>query len=443
MFFSLQPVQKPIRNVRSARDELDETMFQAVVDGDLEQLKVTLAKVPINLDDRLRAGYPLLIYACSEGHPHIVEYLIWKGATINMEVDSYTPLMMACRSEKDSDRITEIVKQLLDNGAVINQSNLYGDTPLIFACQNGHTEVVRLMVKDASLDACNNQFGNSAIFFAVEKNYLEIVKILLEHGASYNITNLKGYLPKAIAEMHGFSDIVDLFPKEEEQYQIPCSFLTPQHYTDLVPGVLGKPNSPPYFYRVREILIGLQLETLLPTFAKASTSLPQFLTMNEQNLEAAGVTFPVLQKKVLSGLFTFHEYAWSKESVSSLTKGSYVDSYHVYSMLAGHMQHLVVLRCSLVFLYQLMKDRNVTNVDAKKMLKVARALDSYLRELNKVHRMIKEVRRTSAAHLLDDVTPEKAQAKPKQNVFLMKLVKYSTVIGVVTLVGILLKSKLK
>lgn len=419
-------------------------MYQAVVDGDLDRLEEALKQVPINLDDRLRAGYSLLMYACLEGHPHIVRYLIENGATVNMEIESYTPLMMACRSEIDSKFVTEIVKDLLENGAVINQSNLYGDTPLIFACQNGHTEVVKLIVKEASLDACNNQFGNSAIFFAVEKNYHEIVKILLESGASYNITNLKGYLPKVIAEMHGFSDIVDLFPVEEEQYQIPTNYISLQHYTDLVPGILRKPTAPSYFYRVREILNGLQLETLIPTLAKNGISLPQFLTMNEQKLQEAGIDLPILQKMVMHGLLRFHAYKWSKESVSSLTKKSpYLDTFHLYSIFAGHLQHLVVLRTSIVFLCQLIKDRNLQKMDVKKCLKILKALDSYVKELDKMFVFLEIIRRSSVEYLPDEITPEKARAKPVQNVFLSKMVKYSSVLGVVTLVGVFLKFKLK
>lgn len=418
-------------------------MHLALIAGDLEGLKLVLKQKPINLDDRFRSGYSLLMYACTEAHPHIVRYLIEKEATVNMEIESYTPLMMACRSEKDSDLVADVVKQLLDNGAVVNQSNLYGDTPLIFACQNGHTEVVKLMIKDASLDSCNNQLGSSAIFYAVEKNHMEIVKMLLEHGASYNIPNRKGYLPKVIAEMHGFSDIVALFPEEEEQYQIPATYTSPQNYTDMVPGILSKPIAPPYFYRIRQILNGLELETLLTTFAKSSTSLPQFLTMNEQKLQEAGVDLPILQKKVMHGLLKFHVHKWSKGSVSSLTKGSHVDTFHLYSMIAGHLQHLVVLQSTLVFLFQLIEDHDFPEVDATKAVKIVKALEGYLFELNKMFLFIEKIRRTSSEHLLEEITPEKAQAKPKQNTFLSKMIKYSSIFGAVTLFGIFLKSKLK
>uniref|UniRef100_A0A336LL94 CSON009948 protein n=1 Tax=Culicoides sonorensis TaxID=179676 RepID=A0A336LL94_CULSO len=439
-----RPKREPFQPIKSTQDELEETMYRALSDGDLEGLKLVLESVNINLDDRFRHGYSLLMYACMEAQAAIVKFLIEKGATVNMEIESYTPLMMACRSEGDSTSVAQIVKDLLENGAVINQSNIYGDTPLIFACQNGHTEVVKMMIKEASLDSTNNQTGNSAIFYAVEKNCLEIVKMLLEHGASYTIPNRKGYIPKVIADMHGFFDIVALFPKkEEEEYQIPTSYTTIRHYTDLVPGILHKPIAPPYFYRIREILIGLELEILHKPLAKADVSLPQLLTMNETKLEEVGVKLPILQKKLMLGLFKFHSHKWSKKSISSITNESRVDTFHVYSMMAGHLQHLVVLRSSLVFLFQLIKDRKFPEIEILKAVKILRALDKYLQELEKLFWYMEKIRQASPVTLIDEITPEKADVKPNRRMFLSKLTKYSAVFGVVTIVGLILRAKLK
>ncbi|XP_063705558.1 ankyrin repeat, SAM and basic leucine zipper domain-containing protein 1 [Culicoides brevitarsis] len=437
-----RPKQRAFRIVKTKQEELEEEMYQAIVDGDLQKLKSVLESVPINLDDTFRSGYTLLMYACVEAHPEIVRFLIEKGATVNMEVESFTPLMMACRAEKDSARVFDIVQQLMANGAVVNQSSVYGETPLIFACQNGHTEVVRLIIKEASLDACNNQLGNTAIFFAVEKNHLEIVKLLLEHGASYNITNRQGYLPKVIAEMHGFADIVDLFPKNEEIYQIPDTFLCYQHYTDQVPGLFGqKPAAPPYFYRIREILNGLELDSLLPLLAKSSTSLPQFLTMNEEKLSAAGIDLPIFQKKILHGLLRFHAHKWAKTSIAPLTKSSHVDHFHVFSMMAAHLQHLVVLRCSLVYILQLVKDHpTFPKPQIKEIWNVMKNLETYMQELHKIFVIIDKKRRVEPK--IDEITAEKAKKMPQKNVFTKKIVKFSSVLGVFALVGVFLIKKL-
>ncbi|EDX06151.1 GD10547 [Drosophila simulans] len=178
----------------------EQKLYDAVVDGDLTTMQQEMRSLVLQVDQPVKGGLNLLMLACREGHNKIVEWLVERaGANVNRQLDSVTPLMMACSTtHKDSCVVERIVGLLLRHGAVINVSDKYGMTPLMFASQNGFVGVVRLLIKDVSFDAVDNQ-GCTAIFHAIEKNHVEVVKLLVEAGANATIARNKGYPPIQVA----------------------------------------------------------------------------------------------------------------------------------------------------------------------------------------------------------------------------------------------------
>lgn len=76
------------------------------------------------------------------------------------------------------------VKELIAIGANIHSKDrLVGDTPLIFAANNGHLEVVRLLLTKGAKDL----YG--AIFNAASSGHIDIVKLLIEQGADLPALN--------------------------------------------------------------------------------------------------------------------------------------------------------------------------------------------------------------------------------------------------------------
>lgn len=76
------------------------------------------------------------------------------------------------------------VNALLDKGASVNLKSSYGQTPLFFACDRGHTEIVKLLVdRGADVNVEDTFYHASALSWAAQKNRTEIVKLLLDHGA--------------------------------------------------------------------------------------------------------------------------------------------------------------------------------------------------------------------------------------------------------------------
>ena len=102
------------------------------MNGHLKIVKL-LAENGANLDEKTNDGYTLLMNAVEKENSEIVDYLIKKGANVELanEKDGWTPLVYAIVRAN-----FKIVKLLVDNGANINVLCSYEGnalTPLMFA----------------------------------------------------------------------------------------------------------------------------------------------------------------------------------------------------------------------------------------------------------------------------------------------------------------------
>lgn len=395
-----------------------------------------------DINSQLRGSINLLMTACVSAYPNMVEYLLDKGAEVNLDIESQTPLIYACKSIEPTDRVVLVVEKLLAAGAVVNISNTYGDTPLIFACQNGHTRVVELLVTQASLDATNNQTGNSAIFYAIEKNCLDIVKILLENGASINIPNRRGYLPRSVAETHGFEDILKIFPKTEEKYIIPSHYLDYTHYRHMVPGILGPTDAPAYFNHIEPMLIGMEAQLLHENFAKAKVSLPELLSMTRKKLADIGVDLPFMQKKIMQGLFNFHRHPWNRKCIPA-SKMSRFDTFELYAMLAGDLQQFVVIRSGLIFLLNFDHDHNWPYPTNKHLGQILLLLELFHDQLTSLHNFVEGIKKNNLTERVDEITASKVDKfKKKKSRLHNVVINYSLAITVVCFIGFVIKRKM-
>ena len=164
--------------------------------------------------------------ACLKGHLKIVQFLLRKGADVNMKGNfGHTPLHRAIKIG-----YFDIFQELLAIKNIdINIVNDHGDTPLHTACMEDNEKMVRILLKKGAtffifrkfttplhwaaeqgdvaimqrlLEVGNiddvdvlNEFEETPLILACEHDHLEMVKFLLKRGAKLSIQGDAGYTP--------------------------------------------------------------------------------------------------------------------------------------------------------------------------------------------------------------------------------------------------------
>lgn len=347
---------KPARPVW--RVDSDQNLYDAVTNGDIEIIKAHLRQPSADIDRPLRGGNTLLHHACQHGHVEIVKCLLENGADPNRQVESITPLMSACSSGADGPVVEDIVKILVDKGAVVNVSNNHGVTPFMFACIHGHLEVVAFLIQAAFLEATDNQ-GWTALFHAIENNQPEVVSILVKAGADVNVANRKGYAPRQVAQFHGFYDILDILPAEEHQYTVPTNYLSYSSLSDHIPCLFLKTDVPAYFPDIDSILRNARLQRFLENFAKHKINLNQFLTMTDDKLSKIDISLPLHRKQILLALLRYHLEHWSTQSIARVKRKDRDSFYDILMIISNHLKNVVIISSSLEYIQQ--------NIEANKL----------------------------------------------------------------------------
>lgn len=132
--------------------DLSSELSDAICNGDLNQVKSILRKGHgVNQRMGKDGRYPLeLASYCYGGKPSIADYLIDRGANVNLHDDGYTALMWAIRSVdsvSDSDPMLKVVYRMMSKGAEVKyQDPTTGRTPLMLAASLGDAKLVKQML---------------------------------------------------------------------------------------------------------------------------------------------------------------------------------------------------------------------------------------------------------------------------------------------------------
>ncbi|KAH8319846.1 hypothetical protein KR074_007808, partial [Drosophila pseudoananassae] len=369
----------------------EQKLYDAVMDGDFDAVVREIKALLFHVDDSLKGGPTILMYACMNGQYELAEYLIENlSANVNQHVDSVMPLMLACDCQnKDDHLVDKLVRLLLRHGAVINVSDKYGMTPFMFACRNGFTNVVRMLIKEVSFDAVDNN-GCTPIFHAIEHNHIEVVKILIEAGVNATIANNKGYTPTQVAECHGYYDLIQLLPKAATSaYIVPSHFLGYNSLRDQIPRLFLKSDCPEYFQELNCILRSMEVQNTLQYFAEARISLAEFLVMDEQSLKEIGIQLPIYRNKIMKGILDFHLHHWSKKSIARVKKDGMDNFYEILMIAANHLQQLVILQASLKFVLKNQKAQKLGQPSETQLTILQSNLQGYRDVINEMSRTVK------------------------------------------------------
>ena len=167
--------------IQAASQEL----IQMAGDGNLMRVKDLVEYRGAHLNERdEHHGCTALYRAVQNRHAHVAEYLLRKGANVNISDSSLeTPLFKATRNN-----LYDLVRLLLLTGANPNTGNAWGDRPLFIASRCGFVAVAEaLLDAGADVNAVNVNEGNETpLFAAVLSRRPDIVKLLVSKGANVN-----------------------------------------------------------------------------------------------------------------------------------------------------------------------------------------------------------------------------------------------------------------
>ena len=157
-----------------------QTIFEALRKSDIEAVKALVEKSPQILDSRDNDGMTALHHAARDGNAVLVDYLIDKGAKIELQNNQgKTPLHLAATFDR-KDAVAALVKR----GAALETRDPYGRTAFILCTrERGGVATVKVLL-DAGADInARDKFGETALGLAAWRGKREFVDLLLEKGA--------------------------------------------------------------------------------------------------------------------------------------------------------------------------------------------------------------------------------------------------------------------
>jgi ankyrin repeat protein len=170
------------------------TLRQAVSGGDIEQLKLHIAR-GADLNKADKSNMTTLVQAILASRVEVVKVLVEAGANVDQASVLGPPLAVAAGRAK-----LEIAGVLVDGGADVNAKDRSGKTALISAAEMGQQELVELLVaKGADVNVTDKQ-GRTAL--TVARRFPDVADFLREKGATEPV-NAYGEGPYGRRSMEG------------------------------------------------------------------------------------------------------------------------------------------------------------------------------------------------------------------------------------------------
>ncbi len=138
------------------------------------------------------------------GEERLVELLESFGAKIEIDAsdNGWPSLVYVCRGDRGGN--SQVVKELLDQGADVNVTNYKGQTALHCAAKAGFVAPVRILLNRGARVNAQDREGDTPLHAACRssiKNHArlqEVVDLLLSKGADLSVKNRKGRTPKEV-----------------------------------------------------------------------------------------------------------------------------------------------------------------------------------------------------------------------------------------------------
>jgi len=224
----------------NARDPADfhQTVLMKAAQSGWEPIAAELIRAGADLNLLDDNGDTALHYSAQFGHPRVMKLLLDAGAKTDLQ-DKWkqTPLIMCASScNWDGFRVLmdhkvglelatphggtalryaagygqlAMVNELLAKGASANQATQNsGETPLINACEWGHSQVALALLSSGAEVNARDKSGRTALHHAISPILnIPLVELLLEKGADPKVADNSGTTPITRARLLGYEEL--------------------------------------------------------------------------------------------------------------------------------------------------------------------------------------------------------------------------------------------
>ena len=153
-----------------------------------------------------------LRYAVRMGHPQIATLLLNNGADLNQaNIFGETVLYWAIQAGEDQfvDLLTRLRQQRVELDAIIS-NKYYDDTPLLLAARQGNATVVEILLRAGADPNIADRQQETALLTASCNGDAAVVALLLAAGADVDLQNNNGQTAALVARGRGYHDIAQL-----------------------------------------------------------------------------------------------------------------------------------------------------------------------------------------------------------------------------------------
>ncbi len=190
-------------NVNFINDNGWTAMIEAADEGSLATAMVLFeAGADVNLKGA-RHTRSAAAMAASEGHAHVLEYLMEQGANWSETEGSTSPIHLAAEEGQ-----YDVLMMLLDRGVDVNIKDEHGRTALFYAVEEGQTSEVKLLLEKGADVNAKDELGRTALSFAAEEDQTTVAAMLLDAGAEADVKDESGRTPLDYAAEEGSEDLL-------------------------------------------------------------------------------------------------------------------------------------------------------------------------------------------------------------------------------------------
>ena len=195
---TLQSGSQEVLDQVNARDQggLTPLMYTAF-HGDVARARA-LVDAGAAVNEQSNDGSSPLMYAVPGGHA-VVDLLLEAGADVGIsDIYGSTVLHRAAQTNR-----ADVVGRLVDAGAKVDRQNLHGRTPLLIAATRNSTGALQLLhERGADINAASSE-GDTPILRAVTDNSHESLSLLVRLGADHLVVHKSGETLLHVAARHG------------------------------------------------------------------------------------------------------------------------------------------------------------------------------------------------------------------------------------------------